>query len=217
MGTIAEALESAPIVAYASGAVVFGLDLDDGLTTRDAIALGAPGLPLFVLAREGDPAPQTPAGVTYGSLSLITAPPDADAPMWTATLDGAAPATDFAIYARTTVSELVMFEGRPAPGSAGGGTFSSVFPGLTDLARRAVADDGSLLFANLLTSGAVSGIFWIIPDCGLFTVARSGGDAPGGDLFGSFSPASAQTASAGCAIFRAPLQSAGSGIFRQGP
>lgn len=111
---------------------------------------------------------------------------------------------------------LAMFNGRDVPGDLGGTEkFSSTFPGLTGEGRRDVAADGALAFANVLNSGR-PGLFWLIAQCGLFTVAAGGQATLGGDQFDGTSAWRATTAT-GVIVFRAPLVTAGSGIFRRGP
>ena len=68
----------------------------------------------------------------------------------------------------------------------------------------------------MLNSGR-PGAFWLLPNLGLFTIAAGGQDIPGGgDTFGGQSTWRTTTAT-NVMLFRAPVTTAGSGIFRRGP
>jgi hypothetical protein len=203
-----------PLLLFASGSIVFKAvsDLND-----DYLLIGAPGLPIVALAVEGFPAPGT--GGDYGNLDLLVNESEAAAPLFRAELVGAALGVTFGVFGVLDLfgnNALAFFDGRAAPPEAGAGvTFSSILPGLGD--RTDATADGSFAFVNVLSNGA-TGAFWLVPNCGLFTIALTGQAAPGpgGHVFGSVGPWGTDTA-AQVVLFVAALQGGGSGIYRRGP
>jgi hypothetical protein len=167
------------------------------------------------MARSGDTAPST-GGATFGGIEILQHRPECSLPMIRAQLVGAPNGVNFAFFGVTLQPPaLAMFQGRAGPSDLGS-QFTDEFPGVNTQGYVDIGRNGSFAFASKLLNG-VSGIFWQIPFCGLFTVASSGGAAPGGDTFGAFAPTSTHTSANEVVLFRAPLTTAGSGVFRQGP
>jgi hypothetical protein len=209
------------LVPYESGSALFLAVSNLG---EDHLLLGASGLPPLVFAVEGDPivvagAPPAVAGGTFGTLAWLRNASQSALPLFRANVLGASSGVTLAILAVTDTSggkALALYDTRPAPSVAGAGvTFTSTFPDLGTAGRIDASADGAIAFGALLSNGA-TGVFWLIPNCGLFALALSGVAAPGGDTFAPTS-AWAVTAAVGTVLFRAPLTTAGSGIFRQGP
>jgi hypothetical protein len=217
-GTIAEVHAGGQLLVYDSGAVLWKARGSVG-SPDDVLLLGSDTVQYVALARSGDFAQQAGGG-TFGTLDLIQHRAQTAGPLLDAGLVGVPNGVDSALYGLVTnPPSLAMFEGRPAPedlGQATTFTDTDTFPGLNTPGYADVARDGGFAFAAALQNGT-SGIFWLLPNCGLFTVAASGQPAPGGDTFGAFFPQATRTTHDGVVLFRAPLATAGSGIFRQGP
>ncbi len=205
-----------PLIVYDVGNVVWLVE-GNGAGT-DHILLISNGVARNVLARAGAPAPGTGPSGLLGDLNLLRQEGQVRFPtFWTNPVSSSNGIT-VAIYGVIDLSgtpALAVYNGRPAPASAGGGSFGTTFPGLGSGPYLEVSRNADILFANVLSTGT-SGLFWLRTDVGLFTLAAEGGAAPGGDTFGPFSPQAAFTLADGVALFRAALVASGSGIFRRG-
>lgn len=215
-GTLLQVHAGGPLLVYNSGSVVWRAR-GTLVAPDDIILLGNSVVPFTTMARSGQLVPTTTSAV-YGSLELLQHGREALMPMMRAQIVGLSNGIDFATFALDGVNQfLALYEGRPAPSDLGQTTtFTDTVPGLGQAPYVDVARDGSLAVAALLANGT-SGIFWLIPNCDLFTVAASSQPAPGGDTFGPFTPSTTHTTADGVVLFRAALTTAGSGIFRQGP
>ena len=160
--------------------------------------------------------PQLPSGGFFGALDLLSHRGECQIPEIKAELFGVPGGADFATYVIGSGAPfLSVFEGRPAPPDFGQVTmFSDQLPGLSAPGTFDIASNGAFGFAGLMQNGA-SGMFWIVPGCGTFTLAADGGTIPGGgDTFGAFSPQATHTTHNDTVVFRALLDTAGSGLFR---
>jgi hypothetical protein len=184
----------------------------------DVVLYGSPTTPYIELARTADPAPGS--GGFFGELRFVRHRQQCVFPAVDADLLLVPGGADFAMYVLGSGAPLLsIYEGRPAPPDLGEATvFTDLLPGLAEPQRFDVSPDGSFAFGGLMANGT-SGIFWLIPACGTFTLAKSGGPAPvtGGDTFGAFAPQAAHTCHDDVVLFRALLTTNGSGVFRQGP
>ena len=214
-GSIVEIWAGGPLLVYDSGTVVWKAQGSAGLPD-DVVLVGNNTVPFSILARSGDPAPS--AGVaTFASLDLLQHRAETAGPMVRAQFSGAINGVDFALYGlQVQPPALALYETRPAPSDYGTSAFTDTFPGLNAQGYVDVARNGALAFAGLLQNG-VSGMFWLIPGCGFFTICISGGPALSGDTFGAFAPNANHTCHDDVVLFRAPLTVAGTGVFRQGP
>ena len=70
--------------------------------------------------------------------------------------------------------------------------------------------------AYVMTWSGTAALFWFIPGDTTYAVAAQGGPAPDGDTFGAFVGSAAFTVADDVLLFRANLDTAGTGIFRQG-
>lgn len=217
-GSLLDVYNGGPLLVYDSGSVVWKAQ-GSASAPDDVLFIGSNTVPYFVLARTGDFASQAGGG-TFGTLDLLQHRSENGGPIVDAQLIAVPNGVDSALYGlATNPPSLAMFEGRPAPTDLGQTTTftdTDTFPGLNVPGYADVSRDGALAFAALLQNGT-SGLFWLLPNCGLFTIAASGLPAPGGDTFGPFSPQNTHTTHNGVVLFRAPLTTASSGIFRHGP
>jgi hypothetical protein len=216
-GNILDVWDSGPLLVYSTGAVVWQ-GTGNKPIPDDILFYNGPGASGFVLARSGDSASGSGGG-TYGIVEPLNNARDATFAYFRTVIVGGPVAGIPAIYAVTSLgvpASPVVGEGSIAPASAGGGTIGDTFPGLSVPGRDDSARNTGLVFANLLSTGK-SATFWIIPNCGFFTLVLQDTPAPGGDTFGTFFPNAAHTTADGVVLFRALLNTAGSGIFRQGP
>lgn len=214
-GSVVETWAGGPLLVYDSGSVVWKAQGSAALPD-DIVFVGNSTVPAGVLARSGDPAPS--AGVaTFAALELLEHRSETSGPMVKAQFAGSINGVDFALYGlQVQPPALALYETRPAPADYGSSAFTDQFPGLATQGYVDVSRNGSFAFAGLLQNG-VSGLFWLIPNCGFFTVCVSGGAILTGDSFGAFWPAANRTCHDDVVLFRAPLTLAGTGIFRQGP
>ncbi len=220
---IADILEDQNMVVY-QAATTTGVLFEAGTNEADtSILLGstATGASTILVAREGDAAPPV-AGVnvdlgTYGRVRILNNGPSCDAPVFGAELlDATSPITFglLALQAGSAVPVPAFVDGVPAPPDQVG-DFTSGFLGIGVTGRLDVASDGAIVFANVLTSGHI-GVYWSIPACGLLSIARSGGSAPGGGTWAQ-TTTWRQTTANGVLVFLAPLTDGRAGIYRQGP
>lgn len=214
-GSILSVHAGGPLLVYDSGSVLWKAQGDRG-GLDDVLLLGSRSEPFTAFARTDGIAPST-GGAQLGALDLLQHEPEGVLPMFRAQLVGTSNGVDFATFGIGSSLSLAFFEGRAAPADLGqSAVFTDTLPGLGAAPSVDIARDGGFAFAGLLTNGT-SGVFWLLPGCGFFTVAHSGGGAPGGDTFGAFSPSATHTTADGVVLFRANLTTAGSGLFRQGP
>lgn len=216
-GFVAEAYDSGDLLVFNNGFVMWQAE-GSFAAPDDVILYGSSSVPYIELARSADSAPGS--GGFFGELRLVRHRQQCVFPEVDADLLAVPGGADFAMYVIGSGAPLLsIFESRPAPPDYGATTaFTDLLPGLGDPQRFDISPDGSFAFAGLMTN-ASSAMFWLVPGCGTFTLAKSGGAAPvpGGDTFGAFSPAAAHTVHDDVVLFRALLTTHGSGVFRQGP
>ena len=211
-----------PMVVYvgASGAAVLYKAISD--LNQDHLILGNPDpADDNLIVKEGQADTKITGGI-FGAVDWIHNEAGAARPLFQARMSGAQGIT-FAVYSLEGMSAsgvaslaIATYNGRAAP-SGGGQTFSTTFPGLAVPGNIDASTGGSLAFSNILSPGGNVGLYWLVRGQGLFTAALSGRDIPGGgDKFGS-DTTWRQTSSGGAILFRAPVATAGSGIFRRGP
>lgn len=215
-GDVLECHAGGPILLYNDGNVVWKAQGTVGVPD-DVILSGNAVAPYFELARSGYFAPGASGGV-FGDLDLLNHRQESEFPQMVCELIGVPGGADFATYAFTGGGPLLsIFEGRAAPPDFGATTtFSDQLPGLRAAQTFDVATDGSFAFAGVMQNMS-NGMFWLVPGCGTFTLAKPGGSTPGGDTFGAFAPQATHTCHDGVVLFRSLLTTAGSGLFRQGP
>ena len=212
-GTILDIHGGGPLLVFNSGAVVWKA-LGDVGSPDDVVLIGNSTIPFALMARSGDTAPST-GGATFGGLELLQHSPETSFPMVRAQLVGTTNGVEFAFYGVTGgPPALAMYEGRPAPSDVGS-VFTDQFSGVNAQGYVDIARNGAFGFAGQVQTG-VSGIFWLIPNCGFFTIAASGQAAPAGGTFRAFVP-STHTGANDVVLFRGLVSTAGSGVFRQGP
>jgi len=203
-----------PLAIDTTGRVLFKAVSD---VPEDHLCVVASGFAPAFLAVEGDQDVWTEG--LFEDLAWLNNQRGTTVPMFQADLGPNAQGVSFGIFAITDLAgdpTLAMWDGRDAPAGLGANLrFTSTFPGLAGAGRRDVSSGGALAFANVLNSGR-PGAFWLFPG-NLFTIAAGGLDIPGGgDTFGGLSTWRV-TATTNVMLFRAPVTSAGSGIFRRGP
>lgn len=214
-GLILEVHGGGPLLVYDDGRVVWKAQGNSGVPD-DAVLVGSAAAPYTQLARSGGIAP---SGGVYGELDMLTCQPQCEYPHAVAERLGLGTGSDLATYAFSSTQPLLaIYEGQAAPSDYGASTsFTDQLPGLRAAQTVDVDSTGAVAFAALMADGS-SGMFWLLPSCGMFTLAASGQPVPGlADTFGAFSPQAARTVADGVVLFRAALQGAGSGLFRQGP
>lgn len=141
---------------------------------------GAAGA-LQLVAREGDPAPDTPAGTLFSQLSAARLDQQGGVAFHGRLAGlGVTPDNDEGVWAGTPGSlVLVAREGDPAPGTPAGVTFGLIFSGGQTL----LSPDGRVAMAARLTGPGVTSAndqgFWVGPPGALALVAREGDPAPG--------------------------------------
>ena len=174
--------------------------------------------PPTVLARTGDSAPSTGGGLLSSMNSLNTAP-FARFSQFHSTLIGAQQPINSGTFAVLDLAGTLQLDTSSAIIS-GGAPQAAAYVSLRQTARNydEVSADGSFLIAlRWLTT---SSLFWGIRETNgavvVYPLAAQGGPAPNGDTFGSFEVTSAHTIANGVVMFRAPLATAGTGIFYQG-
>lgn len=166
-----------------TGQVAFGAELvGSGVTSANSRAtyVGSPGA-LHLIAREGNAAPDTAAGVTYKGVGL-PATNDLSAVAYLASLAGSgiSSANDEVIYAGPMdAPRLIAREGEPAPGTPPGMLYSQ------PISTVAINDLGQVAYlARLAVGGAgstVQGLFVFDPTMGTLLVARQGAQFDVGD------------------------------------
>lgn len=214
-GLVLEVHGGGPLLVYDDGRVVWKAQGNSGVPD-DVVLVGSSTAPYVSLARSGGIAP---GGGVYGELDMLTSRPQCEYPHAVAERLGLGSGADLATYAFSATQPLLaIFEGQAAPADYGTTTtFTDQLPGLLSAQSVEVDGPGAVAFAALMADGS-SGMFWLLPSCGMFTLAASGQAVPGlADTFGAFSPQAGRTVADGVVLFRAALQSAGSGLFRQGP
>jgi hypothetical protein len=211
--------EQAMVVYSGAGgaAVVYRAVSDLG---QDYLILGQPDpTDDILIAREGQ-ADSLTSG-TFGGLAWLRNAPGASRPLFRAELNGLG-ATTFGVYSLESVNfstavatlALAIYNGRPAPvpNQAFGATFPGLgVPGIVDASSGA-----SLAFSNVLSPSGHVGLFWLVRGTGLFSIALSGRSIPGGGDQYAADTNWRQTTATGVILYRAPLATAGSGIFRRG-
>jgi hypothetical protein len=213
-GFVTEIHGGGPLLLTNDGFVVWKAQGSEGVPD-DVILQGTAVTPYAALARSGFTAPQASGGV-WGELDLLNHRGDNDIPQMVCELIGVPGGADFATYAFTgSGAQLAIFEGRAAPPDFGqSAIFSDELPGLRAAQTFDVASDNSFAFAGKMQDGS-SGMFWLLPSCGTFTLAKPGQDIPGGgDTFGAFTPQATHTCHDGVVLFRSALTTQGSGLFR---
>lgn len=176
----------------------------------------------FLVVKEGQADDQATGG-TFGSLEWLENEPGAARPLFSARMSGAQGIT-FAVFSLEGVNfnnadvfwAIATYNGRVAPGG-GGDVYSTTFPGLVAANNVAASAGGSLAFANVLAGSGEVGLWWLIRGQGLFLTALSGRPIPGGGDVYDDDSSWRQTTTGGAILFRAPVNGAGSGIFRRGP
>jgi hypothetical protein len=215
-GSVANIHKNGWLNVFSNGEVVWMAEGSDP-APDDVFMWGSnTGLPLTqVLARSGDAAPNT--GGTFGNMSGMNQASASAIPQFVAAVvaspQGSTVGT-FGILSRGDVprmgtAHLMQSDVGPLGSTyvglgAGGGAYTQI------------SANGSFVFANVL-QGGTSAVLWMIPLQGVFALAVETAPAPGGDTFGSFGTTSAHCCADGVALFRAPLTTAGSGMFRRGP
>jgi hypothetical protein len=169
------------------------------------------------IAAPGQNAQGEPLGATYGDLLLLETENNPARLTIEALITGGDTDQIFVSSPAAGTLNEIWREGTIPPGETAAftntyGSLGETFPNITD-------DVGSVAFAATL-SDTTTGVFWASFGCGFFTVAKSGGLAPGtgGGVFTSFgSPTHVNTAT-NVVIFAAPVSggTAPSGLFRQG-
>jgi hypothetical protein len=216
-GVVQEIHGGGELLAFNNGFVLWQAE-GSTAASDDVVLYGSAFTPYVELARTADPAPGS--GGFFGELRLVNHRQQCLFPAVDADLLLVPGGADFAMYVVGSGSPLLsIYENRPAPPDLGETTtFTDLLPGLAAAQRADIAPDGAFAFAALMANGT-SGMFWLIPACGTFTLAKSGAAAPvtGGDTYGAFSPQAAHTCHDDVVLFRALLTTNGSGVFRQGP
>ncbi len=209
-----------PLVVY-GGQVPTVLYKCQSNLAEDHLILGVPDQPDFLIAREGDADTAFTGGV-FGPLDWLNNAAGASNPMFQANLSGAQGIT-FGIYTLESLDfatsqvrlALAIYNGRRVS-STSSQSFSSTFPGLGTAGQLDTSPGADLAFANVLSPSGDTGLFWLVRGVGLFSTAVPGATIPGGgDTFGSDTGYRSTTAE-GVVLFRAPVDGAGSGIFRRG-
>lgn len=190
---------------------------------QDYLILGLPDpTDDYLIVKEGE-ADTKVTGGTFGSLDWLHNEPGAARPMFQARMSGAQGIT-FAVFSLEGVNfntgvvayAIATYNGRPAPGGVGQ-AFSTTFPGLGAAGYVDASAGASLAFSNVLSPSGSVGLYWLVRGQGLFLTALTGRDIPGGgDRYGA-DTTWRQTTASGAILFRAPVEGAGSGIFRRGP
>ena len=187
-GFVMEIHAGGPLMLTNDGFVVWKAQGSLGVPD-DVILQGSAVTAYAALARSGFQAPQTSGGI-WGELDLLNHRGDNDIPQMVCELINVPGGADFATYAFTGGgAQLAVFEGLAAPADFGqAAIFSDELPGLRAAQTFDVASDSAFAFAGKMQNGS-SGMFWLLPGCGTFTLAAVGGDVPGGgDTFGAFTP-----------------------------
>jgi hypothetical protein len=180
---------------------------------------GTNGGPASVLplARSGDTAPLSGMGI-FGALTGLNLRAAVVIPQFGAAVAASGEGVTFGTYGLvgSTPPVTVLATDNLTPTAAG--TMGALYVGLAPTTRpyHEVSQNGSFLFANLLQNG-LSAVLWLIPGERVYPLAVQGETTQEGDTFGSFASTSAHTVANGVAFFRAPLDGAGSGLYRRGP
>ncbi|MFV1958972.1 MAG: hypothetical protein ACC662_06120 [Planctomycetota bacterium] len=212
-----------PLLVYAGNAATTVIYKAVSTAGEDYLLFGIPDERDFAIAREGGTDTSVTGG-TFGALAWLRNEAGAATPMFRAALSGASSGIHFGIFsleglefqtAKVTLA-LAVFDGRPAPNRSGV-VLSASFPGLGANGTQDASREGSLAFANVLSQGGETSLYWLVRQVGFFETAGAGIPIPGGgDRFGGASSYRSTTA-VGVVLFRAPLESGGSGVFRRGP
>lgn len=209
-----------PLVVYGGGVPTVLYKCQSNLG-EDHLILGVPDDPDYLIAREGDREGSFTGG-TFGPLSWLNNAPGTTNPMFQAGLSDAQQIT-FGIYTLESLDfttgrvnlALAVYNGRQVS-STSSQRFSTTFPGLAAANLVDVSSGADLTFANVMSPSGDTGLFWLVRGRGLFTTAAPGATIPGGgDSFGADTGYRSTTAE-NVVLFRAPLETAGSGIFRRG-
>lgn len=178
-----------------AGQVAYFADLaGSGVTAANdqAIFAGPLGAPQLV-ARTGDAAPGTPAGVTYASFFHVPALNDAGQAAYLATLSGSGvtPANDRGLFVSVPAVGELMIAREGDLFDVGGGDFRTIaaggtgiffvnggvnfYAGHSDDAMTGLSNDGTLAFRLSFTDGT-SGIFTatIVPEPGAMVLVAAG-------------------------------------------
>jgi hypothetical protein len=183
----------------------------------DLLMVGAPASTPIVLVEEGTEEPNTEG--TFEDPRWLRNHFDAEGFMFTSELGTNVFGITIGIWGVSDANLLPRFliaNGGTAQALQEGEEFGANFPGLGAAGRFDLGPAASLAFANVLNSGR-SGLFWRLPSvaCLITTIAVSG-ETHANDTFNSTNAWFA-AAARDVVVFRAPLVTAGSGIFRQGP
>lgn len=183
----------------------------------DLLLVGAPASDPLVLVTEGQEEPNTEGNVE--DPRWLRNHFDAQGYMFTADLSANAFGISIGIWGVSDANlnaRFLIANGGTAQALQAGEEFGPSFPGLGAANRYDVGPAASLAFANVLNSGR-SGLFWRLPGVScLITTVAIGGQSVSGDTFNSTNEWFAAAAE-DVIVFRAPLVTAGSGVFRQGP
>ena len=175
--------------------------------------------PPTVLARTADSAPNTGGG-QLSSMNMLNTAPFARFSQFHSTLIGAQQPINSGTFAILSLAGALQLDTSSAIVS-GGAPQAAAYVSLRQTIRGydEVSADGSFLIA--LRWLATSALYWGVREANgavvVYPVAAQGGAAPNGDTFGSFETSSAHTIADGVVLFRAPLVTAGSALFLQGP
>jgi hypothetical protein len=214
-GTATEIPGPQPLLMDVPGRVLFKAVSSEN---EDHLCVGIANTAPSFMAVEGDI--DTWSDGAYEDLDWLHNERGGTYPFFQADLGTNSNGIGFGVFLATDLvggTALAMWDTRDAPSGLGAGVrFTSTYPGLAGQGRRDADTQASFAFANVLNNGQ-PGAFWLLPNRGLFTIAVSGRDIPGGGDTFAVSNAWRTTTATDVMLFRAPVVGAGSGIFRRGP
>ena len=223
MGTVADAWKGGRIIPYGDGAVAW---------VAKGTLSGADDIYMFYqhfatiqyaeMARVGMTAPSTGAGM-YSSIDMLNAAPSASQVLFQAAVGGGATGVNRGTFRVRGLNPVVVIRETGDLINLSGVNVTAPFINLgqTNQPYDEVSFNGDLLYALSWNTNQDAAIFWLVrfsaTTGAYFAVASQGGPAPNGETFGTFTGGLGMTCAPGVALFRAPVDMSGTGIFRQGP
>ncbi len=220
-GSVTDAFKGGSFVTFTSGQVVWVAQgnaggIDDVMMLYEPLNMINPWT---VLARTGDTAPQTGMG-TIGTIDTLHAAKSCIFPGIHVSVVGGSGSASEAVYRVLGAGNGNLDPDSSNVSAFNGGFVPSAWVGLTTAAPASgqpyseVSRNGSTLFAQ--SFGGTSQVLWSV-SAGTFVLAEPGMATPDGDIFGSFATDFEGITANDVALFRANVDTAGSGLYRRGP